>query len=117
MPVNDPPTAADRSGKRSPPMATIIGNTGPEATPAAKKAAIASGRLGASEATAMVTPIAIAQTIVKRRWSKRSAITEETRRPTVRPAQNRDSASVAVVSGAGSRKATTQFETPTSAAT
>ena len=117
MPVNDPPTAADRSGKRSPPMATIIGNTGPDATPAAKKAAIARGRVGASEATAIVAPIATAQTIVKRRWSKRSAIAAESRRPTVRPAQYRDNASVAVVSGAGSRNATTQFETPTSAAT
>ena len=61
--------------------------------------------------------MASAQTTVNQRWSNRSAMTDETRRPTVRPAQNSDSARVAVVSGAGSRKRTIQFETPTSEAT
>ncbi len=55
--------------------------------------------------------------MVKRRWSNRSAIIDETRRPTVSPAQYSDSARVAVVSGAGSRKRTIQFETPISDAT
>ena len=65
----------------------------------------------------MVTAMTTAQTIVKRRWSNRSAMTDDTRRPTAMPAQYSDRASVAVVSGAGSRNRTSQFETPTSDAT
>ena len=61
--------------------------------------------------------MASAQAIVKRRWSNLSAMADETRRPTVSPAQYSDRARVAVVSGAGSRKRTSQFETPTSDAT
>ena len=52
MPVSDPPTAAERSGYRSPPMATIIGKMGPAAAPAAANAAIDTGSAGASTATA-----------------------------------------------------------------
>ena len=98
-------------------MATIIGKTGPEATPAAAKAAIDSGRLGTSTAAATSTPMASVQAMVNRRWSNLSAMADETRRPTASPAQYRDRARVAVVSGAGSRKRTSQLETPTSDAT
>ena len=65
----------------------------------------------------MVTAMATALIAVKRRWSNRSAMTEDTRRPTAMPAQYSDRARVAVVSGAGSRNRTSQFDTPTSAAT
>ncbi len=58
-----------------------------------------------------------AQLAVNRTWSNRSEIAEDTPRPTASPPQYSDSASVAVLSGAGSRKRTSQFETPTSDAT
>src|SRR5664280_1790354 len=98
-------------------MATIIGKTGPDATPATAKAAIDSGSDGTSTAAATSTAMANALAMVNRRWSNLSAMADETRRPTVRPAQYSDSARVAVVSGAGSRNRTSQLETPISQAT
>ena len=53
MPVSDPATAAERSGWRSPPIAMIIGNTGPEAIPAAANAAMESGSRGTNTAAAI----------------------------------------------------------------
>src|SRR5690242_205492 len=100
IPVSEPPTAAERSGYRSPPIATIIGKMGPAAAPAAANARIDSGRLGARTAIAMQTAMPMAEATVNRTWSNRSEITDETRRPTVRPAQNSDRARVAVVRGA-----------------
>src|SRR3954471_5641296 len=116
-PPSEPPTAADRSGYRSPPRATIIGNTGPDAIPARVNRAIESGSDGAATAPPMATPIDTMHTIGNRRWSNRSEIADDSSRPSVAPAQTSDSASVAVASGAGSRYRTSQLDTPISAAT
>ena len=118
IPVSDPPTAADRSGIA---LATE-GHDHREDRPGRDAGQARTGRssraaTGTSTAAAMVTAMARAQTRVKRRWSNRSAMTDDTSRPTAMPAQYSDRARVAVVSGAGSRKRTSQLETPTSEAT
>src|SRR4051794_7833645 len=117
MPVSDPPIAAERSGNRSPPIATIIGKMGPDAIPAAAKPTIESGNAGTNTAAATRTASAVAHVMVNARWSNLSEMTDEISRPTVMPAQYSDRASVAVVSGAGSRKRTSQLEIPASDAT
>ena len=116
-PARKPLTADVRSGYRSPPMAMIIGKTGPVAKPANANSAIESSTDGAKIAPMSATEVAAEAAAVNRTWSKRSASRDETSRPSVRPAQKSDSAVVATLNGAGSRKRTSQFETPTSDAT
>src|SRR6478672_10713553 len=116
-PVRTLPTAADRSAYRSPPIAWIIGKIGPDATPHRANRAIETGSDGTTIAPARATDRRVAQVVVNRTWSNRSAITEDTSRPMARPAQKSDSPRVAVLSGAGSRNRTSQLETPISEAT
>src|SRR5512144_1953025 len=112
-----PPTAADRSGNRSPAIATIIGNTGPDAKPTTPNRTIDAATDGTTTAANVATPAIVIATVVNRRWSNRSEIRAETSRPSANPAQNSDKAPVAVPSGTLSRNRTSQFDTPTSAAT
>src|SRR5688500_7266916 len=117
VPPRKPLTAAERSGYRSPPSATIIGKIGPDATPDSANRPIEIGSDGTRTAPISAAPRASAQASVNLRWSKRSAYLADTSRPTAIPAQYSVSASVAVARGAGSRNRTSQLDTPTSDAT
>src|SRR5688572_17840440 len=113
VPLRKPLTAADLPGWRSPPIAMIIGKTGPDANPPIANRAIDTGSDGTKIAPATAMDITAAETVANPTWANLSASCDETSRPTASPAQNSESAVVAVLSGAGSGKRTSQFDTPT----
>ena len=115
--VRTPATAAARCGNRAEATAMIIGYTGPSAKPATRKSAIRAGPHATPTAARMAIPPTIAQAVVKRTGSKRSANRLATSRPAAMPPQKRDRPRVATNIGWSSRKPTSQLETPASAAT
>ena len=115
--VSRPPSAADRAGKSAPAIARMTGKIGPKAKPTTAKSAIDRGRDGTNTAATRAHDATLMHAVANARWSKRSAIRADTRRPSANPPQKSERLVVASVSGAASRNRTSQLETPTSDAT
>src|SRR5438046_270200 len=101
-PVSRPPSAADRAGKSSPAIARMTGKIGPKAKPTTAKSAIDRGRDGTNTAATRAHDATLMHAVANARWSKRSAIRADTRRPSANPPQKSERLVVASVSGAAS---------------